>query len=58
MALTAPNLNWIPLTTSMLWLSLETAKLPEMTWLRSTIALMMMVDHSEFRNWGALAEEM
>jgi hypothetical protein len=37
-------------------LSLETAKLPEMTWLRSTIAPMMMVDHSEFGNWGALAE--
>ena len=55
MAFVALNLNWIPLTTLVLQLSLDTAKAPEIMWLRSTIAPMMMLDHSELENCGTLA---
>ena len=40
MGLAAPHLNWIPPTTSVSQLSLETTKLLEMMWSRLTITPM------------------
>src|SRR6202040_3514393 len=51
--LAAPNLNWMPPMTSTSRLSFETAKLPDMTWSRSTMVPVMILDHSEEGNWGA-----
>src|SRR5882762_1942074 len=54
--LATPNLTSIPPSVSTSLLSLAIAKLPEMTWSRSTIDLEMMLDHSECGNGGARDE--
>ena len=55
-AFTMPNLNWMSPTTSTSLLSLEMAKLPDMTWSRLTIDPMMMMDHLKLGNCGANRE--
>ena len=51
------NLTSIPPTSSTCRLSLLTAKLPDMTWSRSTIALEMMFDHLGTRGRGGAYAE-
>jgi hypothetical protein len=51
--LATPNLTSIPPMSSMSRLSFLTAKLPEMTWSRSTMDPAMMFDHSELGKGGA-----
>ena len=55
-ALAAPNLNWIAPMTLVSQLSPETAKLPEIMWSRSTMAPVIMLDHSELGNWSTFIE--